>query len=237
MVPGASLSARLSAHHRWYVSGGIVMSYSATRLTCFALISAIESDLRTEIEEQLGSMSEVDLFTPDIIEKAQRRRAREYGNQPARSVASLIPFLDFADSYEILLRHKQRVPRRTSGMLEKATEIRNRVAHSRPMEIDDVPVILDLAKELSKASGSSWRALRSTLRRLEGHPSYVLGLTIKLPMDADEGPQHNLPVPDFDETGFLVAEESCRGSKRRSRALIQSSLSWAMVESGKHLSP
>src|SRR5690606_24973301 len=105
-------------------------------------ISAIESDLRTEIEEQLGSMSEVDLFTPDIMEKVHRRRAKEYGNQPARSVASLIPFLDFADSYEILLRHKQRIPsetyetlRRTSGMLEKATEIRNRVAHSRPMEI------------------------------------------------------------------------------------------------------
>ena len=39
--------------------------------------------------------------------------------------------------------------------------------------------------------------------RLANDPSHVLSLTINLISDIDGAPQNNLPVPDFDETGFF----------------------------------
>ena len=49
-----------------------------------------------------------------------------------------------------------------------------------------------------------------SLDRLSADPSFVLGLTISLPSDPESGPQHNLPVPDFDETGFFGRQNELR---------------------------
>ncbi|WP_174604408.1 NB-ARC domain-containing protein [Cnuibacter physcomitrellae] len=49
---------------------------------------------------------------------------------------------------------------------------------------------------------------------MSNDPSSVLGLTIKLPTDPIDEPFHNLPVPDFDETGFLGRAAVLRKIKR-----------------------
>ncbi|MFB4315137.1 NB-ARC domain-containing protein [Actinomadura sp. 21ATH] len=181
----------------------------------------METDLRAVIENNLAASDANSLFTSDWLDKVTRRRAKDYGNQPARSVASLIPYMDFADSYEVLLRHRkefsddlQTVLQNVAPKLQKVTEIRNRVAHSRPMEIDDLPFMIDLAKELCEASAFPWNALRVTMSKLEEHPAHVLGLTIELQSDPDRAPQHNLPVPDFDETGFFGRQKELARIKR-----------------------
>ncbi|MBC7593418.1 MAG: AAA family ATPase [Kineosporiaceae bacterium] len=81
------------------------------------------------------------------------------------------------------------------------------------MEIDDSSVLLDAAQELL-GSSQVWATLRTTVARLESDPSYVLGLTISLPGDPDRGPQHNLPIPDFDETGFFGRKDELRRIKK-----------------------
>ncbi|WP_337832250.1 NB-ARC domain-containing protein [Pseudonocardia sp. TMWB2A] len=44
--------------------------------------------------------------------------------------------------------------------------------------------------------------------------SFVLGLTINLPVEPVRGPMHNLPVPDFDETGFFGRRSQVARVKR-----------------------
>ena len=93
-------------------------------------------------------------------------------------------------------------------------EIRNRVAHTRPMEIDDSAHLIDMAKTLLDYAPDYWENLKETVDHLAADPSYVLGLRIDLPMDADSGPQHNLPIPDFDETGFFGRRQQLRRIKK-----------------------
>lgn len=71
------------------------------------------------------------------------------------------------------------------------------------MEIDDLAVVHDVARNAFSVASSFWVHLSGTLSKLQTDPAYVLGLTINLVTDPDTAPQHNLPAPDFDETGFF----------------------------------
>lgn len=181
------------------------MSFNATRLTCFAIISAIEVDLREHI---LSLESEHELtWGEQCVQSATTRLARERSGVAEPTHADLVDYLDFADAYQILLANKSVLDEVTlsnlklvAGSLERLVSVRNRVAHSRPMEIDDLAVTHDVAKALV---GDRWPQLSSTLERLKADPAFVLGLTVQLPGDPLDQSLHNLPIPDFDETGFF----------------------------------
>lgn len=187
------------------------MSSSATRLTCFALLSAMEEDLRNAI---LGAHEEGEdprvALGPDRYDRAAIRITREMGAKAQLSIASLVPYLDFAESYEVLSKKKKELPEQAQESLRifapylgQLTQVRNRVAHTRPMEIDDLAVVHDVARNAFSVASSFWVHLSGTLSKLQTNPAYVLGLTINLVTDPDTAPQHNLPAPDFDETGFF----------------------------------
>ncbi len=186
------------------------MSFSAARLTCYALLSALEEDMRGEIESVASAAEVTQLLGSDRSEKVQQRRAREQGARATDSLAALLPYLDFADAFEILNKYRKELPVTLAGQLdglkpryERLVAVRNRVAHSRPMEIDDLPNVLDAAALLVGKEGDHWPHLTTTTQRLSSDPSHVLALTVDLVADADAAPQNNLPVPDFDETGFF----------------------------------
>lgn len=196
------------------------MSFSATRLTCFALIAAIEEDLRAAIETYLSDQTMADLVGPERVGRAQARR-QVAGLSAASSLTGLLPYLDFGDSYELLMSGKSALPGEFLASLKsigpevgRLVAVRNRVAHTRPMEIDDSARLVDIAKLLLDADTGHWISLAETVSRLGHDPSYVLGLTITLPKDPDIGPQHNLPIPDFDETGFFGRQEQLRRIKK-----------------------
>lgn len=190
------------------------MSSTATRLTSFALLAAIEEDLRNAI---LTSTDEGDnpleLFHSARYEKTQQRRAREVPGSSTPTISALVPHLDFADSYEVLSGIKNRLPdslQQSLGLfaphLAKVTQIRNRVAHTRPMEIDDLATVYDVAKDICTDSRGDWPKVCETLQRLEKDPSYVLGLTISLVSDPDEAPCIIFQRPSLMKLDFSVGE-------------------------------
>lgn len=196
------------------------MTFSATRLTCFVLIAAIEEDMRAAIEDHLGAHAISEVVPADRAERAQTRRQAD-GLLPATSVQGLLPYLDFGDSYETLMSWKNAVPGELIASLTainaevgRLIAIRNRVAHTRPMEIDDSAHLVDIATLLVGKGANHWTALVETLARLRRDPAFVLGLTINLTKDPDPAPQHNLPVADFDETGFFGRRDQLRRIKR-----------------------
>ena len=135
------------------------MIYGATRLTCFALISALEEDMRGALMEH-GALANVEAFlSSERYERAKSRRAKDHGPQDSSTLNSLLPYLDFADSYELLMKLKGSLPASLVGALERIkshaarlVEIRNRVAHTRPMEIDDLPFVLDFSEDIARGS-------------------------------------------------------------------------------------
>lgn len=196
------------------------MSFNATRLTCFALISAIESDCRNLI---LALPSEA--RWPEACETAAKSRyERERGTWNGTNYTLLVDFLDFADSYQILLSHKVHLQESlqaslsaVSERLQEVTGIRNRVAHTRPMEINDFSTLQDVADALLAGSRTHWHDLTETMNRLQQDPAYVLGLTIQLPGDPIKQPYHDLSFPDFDETGFYGRKNELKRIKQALR--------------------
>jgi len=192
--------------------------FNATRLTCFALISSIESDSRAAVLE-LQAIHGVAL--PEaMITKVEARLAHDRGSS-AQSAAALVDFLDFADTQEFLLSHKAllEVALRDSllaiaRLIGPFTRTRNRVAHTRPLEIEDLPSTVDIAKQLVRDAPEHWRTTQDMLARIEADLSSVLGLRVSLPADPVNEPFHNLPTPEFDETGFLGRSAVLRKIKR-----------------------
>ena len=89
--------------------------------------------------------------------------------------------------------------------LESLATVRNRVCHSRPLEADDFSALYDFAESLTKSrSANTFSELASTLTLLQENPRSVLTLSIPKFWSADLSViPHNLPLPDFDDTGFL----------------------------------
>jgi len=195
------------------------MTFNASRLTCFAILSALETDAR-----DLVIALEIDgtiTWPSDSEGAAVERFVRDRGPGETPLHASLVAYLDFPDSYQILLKHKSvasdslKIALKSLGpLLSELTAIRNRVAHNRPLEINDLPALSDVAKLLLRNSRANWDNTRETIEHLERDPSYVLGLTIRLRADPVDEPFHNLPVPDFDETGFFGRGDALRQVKR-----------------------
>lgn len=190
-------------------------NFNATRLTCFAIIAALEVDGRALVLRLDDDVDEAS-WPSASHDNALARWSRTSSLSPTRS--DLVQFLDFPDVTQILFKNKMGAQRLLTGQAlevlktqaENLVAIRNRVAHSRPLEINDLPTLVDLCRELVRQRDDAWPTVRDTWEKLQADPSYVLGLTIQLRTDPIEEPFHNLPVPDFDETGFMGRANAVR---------------------------
>src|SRR5688500_1238340 len=114
----------------------------STRLSCFALISAIESDLRTYLKEALSASGVEEFLSLDMRGHAgdSRQRYIDSATKVHDSDFSLLDYLDFAHLRELIFAHTKPLPSASSETavlaargLESLIPIRNRVCHSRPL--------------------------------------------------------------------------------------------------------
>lgn len=188
----------------------------AARNTCFAIVSSIEDDFRLSIRSIAEAHSLVsDLLPADIRENAIRRRTADLRMDTAGTSipdTELLPYIDFADISKILQGKVEGIAQAESQWIKNIATLlsdlaptRNRVCHSRPLEPDDLAKLVEFSHILKKGSASfHFPAVVSTLLRLEKEPTFVLTLQIPQFWRDDRTKIHNnLPVPEFDETGFL----------------------------------
>lgn len=190
--------------------------FVATRNTCFALISAIEEDFRSLIAATAESTRQtVDLLPTDVRENAVRRRVSDLAiDSIGFSVpdAELLPYIDFADIAKIIdarlapqLDRERDWLRASAKSLLALTPTRNRVCHTRPLEPEDLAETLDFAHSLVEPRVPfQFPTVSSAISRLRTEPGFVLTLQIPTFWELDSPRiQNNLPIPEFDETGFL----------------------------------
>lgn len=191
----------------------------ATRLTCFALLSAVESDLRSAIRE-VATIAGLDSFLPtDVQQNSSRRWSEDHKTSEADSppgASELLDYADFADLGKLLhvladqfVKMNDRAVRDAADNLISLAPVRNRVCHTRPLEPDDFAALYDLARDtIKKFKPYGCNETNNTLQRLQSSPSYVLSLVIPSFWSVDFSTiPHNLPLPEFDDTGFLGREK------------------------------
>ena len=179
----------------------------APRMVLYALMYGIEIDLKNFLKEMLGEGSLVE--DENVISKTKERYIKANGEAPKED-SELIDFLDFGDIYQILLAKKEELSVDIKKDLVKHREkldvissIRNRVMHpSRPLEEDDYYTVHEFARQVSK--NNTWPTCKEMFYKevLESAPDHFLNL---IPKTEEEKVKviHNLPTPDFEETGFV----------------------------------
>ncbi|MEU4706786.1 NB-ARC domain-containing protein [Nocardia salmonicida] len=197
---------------------------SISSKTAYVVIACIEDEFRSILEEFCGDLDAAATLGPELFNRAIERRVRDkLSNTPTR-MAQMLPYLDFQDSYDLLRKAKNLLPgelaeplRTLAPRVQRIAATRNRVAHNRPLEIDDLPTVVDLAKDLSVVAGWDWPLLNTSLNEIQNDPGYVFRSSARLITDPGSTIAHNLPTPDFDETSFLGRRDERRNINRALR--------------------
>lgn len=188
------------------------MSNSFAGLTLYCTLSGLEEDLRELISIHLLRQKEPSqILGNDLWATCIDRLKKDVGYAyDETTLEHVIIYLDFADSYQVLNANASLLPqevaryiKKITPSLEKLIPIRNRVAHSRPLNFEDFPLVMDTAQQLIREQESVWKNLKANLSRLKNDPSYVVGINIPTYQSNSIDQKHNLPTPDFDDTGFL----------------------------------
>lgn len=185
------------------------------RLTLAALIYGIEIDLKSTIRKQVVPyFSDLSFFqNQELIDKVTERYIKENpGCDIMSNIDDVIDYMDFPDTFIVLNKNNTFLTKEASSYLkeiykslEELTPIRNRVMHTRPLLGGDFMTVYNFITELKQNNPINWSITLETKTKIEDDPTYVLTLT--LPTLEYQKPDqiviHNLPKPDFDETGFI----------------------------------
>lgn len=191
------------------------MRITEIRLTLAAFIYGIEIDLKGVIKKYITPFQEDIHFFQDpvLVSKVISRYIKDNpGVDYKANIDEVIDFIDFNDSFIILKKNEVFLPRPLINYLNdilndliELTPIRNRVMHTRPLLGGDFSTTYDFITKLKRTDPIDWKNTLETRELIESDPAYIL--TLKLPhvvsLEKSNRVIHNLPVPDFDDTGFI----------------------------------
>ena len=182
------------------------------RLTLYGFFDSLENDLVGLIRQYSDEGDTADLLSSDQRNKAQkvlRKRGRDevYNLQDD---LDLLYGLDIGEKFSILLKSKGQMDdaassyfRGLNNSFSKAIPIRNDVMHGRPLTAEDHSFTYALVNELL-ISANRWRNLAKFHRDVTSNPASVIARNYEI-FDAEviEETLHNLPIADYDDTGFV----------------------------------
>ncbi|APG11201.1 hypothetical protein BKD09_22985 [Bradyrhizobium japonicum] len=198
------------------------MIVSQQRLTLFALISTVESDARLLITANILGKKALDEVYPKTLLEEARTKLTKVAHliiDPENDTA-LLDFLNIGDHFQTLNRNKEHLSRSlvkllsNSKKIETLIAVRNRVMHGRPLDFDDLPAIKTLCEELTLSDPTNWSGTRELLKSLRKNPSYAFEFEADFEVEASDPILHNLPSPDFDDTGFVGRAEQLEKLKK-----------------------
>ena len=198
------------------------MAFNLTRMTVYALVSAMEEDLRSIIKSHMGKLSiDDESFNKELLTRSKNRIEKDMGLFFGDiDINELIDYWDLGDTFQTINANSGKFPTHISKQIKGLTKkfealitIRNRVMHIRPLNFEDLPFVSELCGKLAQEDSVLWQATTETLMLLKDDPSYVLAMDIKA-YDDDSNISHNLPLPDFDETGLIGRDETVQQVKQ-----------------------
>lgn len=173
----------------------------SARVAMFSICTSLEFDLKNVLLEN----QEID-FSSTMISKAKdRNKTLEMTNNNA-----ILDELDLGDFVEIICKnpHKYNINNEKSNNLKKyfsaIIPIRNRVMHTRPLELGDRSLLYEVLEEIDKKiSVINWKETTKTRLLLKEDPIKLISQQITSIKEYNSDVYHNLPQPEFDDTGYI----------------------------------
>ena len=174
----------------------------STRIELFAICTSIEIDIKTFI---MSSSDSID-FTQGMKDKAYDRKK---GIDISKD-EDVLDQLDLKDYIELITTnpYKYGINNDKGKILEKYFEkiipVRNRVMHTKPLEIGDRALLIEVIEKIHEdLKWISWNEVLETKRKLEDNPSELLTHFYEAKAEYNPKVYNNLPEPEFDDTGYI----------------------------------
>jgi len=193
---------------------------SYQRLALFVFFDAIERDLTEKIRFAGGSDK---ILTDEEEVKAKAAVSRQLNvSLDPNSPYDQIMGLDLGAKFQVLMRIRDRLDHDSSeyyrnlySAFEKIIPVRNAIMHGRPLTIEEHSAGFSFAQHLLSAS-ARWKNLQKTYQEFSKSPdSFVSRAVAIIDTPVDFGVLNNLPLPDYDDTGFFPRVELERLLKKR----------------------
>lgn len=198
--------------------------FTEVRLTLAAFIYGIEIDLKSVIKKFIAPYyTDLGFVKDELVERnvTERFKKENPDLEISKNIDLAIDFLDFYDTIIILEKNKPFLNvqlndylKSISASIIEITPIRNRVMHTRPLLGGDFTTVYDFVNKIKSTDPLEWTITLETKTLIEKDPSYVLTLTIPSIIREDSKVIHNLPFPDFDETGFIGRKRDVEDIKK-----------------------
>lgn len=194
------------------------MAFNLTRMTIYALISSVEEDLREVIKSHISDKL---LFPSELKDRCLSRIEKDIGAVFDDITSDeLIDYFDLGDTFQIINSNQKEFPSNISSSIKKLTKdfealipIRNRVMHIRPLNFDDLSKATEICRKLKTSTDYAWNKVTEVIDKLNEDSSFLFGMEVKNCDDLSLV-SHNLPMPDFDETGLIGRDEEITKIKR-----------------------
>lgn len=173
-----------------------------TRILMFSICSSIEYDIKKHI---LKCTSEIK-YTEEMLKKANSRLNEKNGIE--NTSERILNSLDLSDYIEIIrgdpytYKINNEKISELIGYFEKVIPIRNRVMHTKPIEIGDKATLLEVMESIdTDFKFISWEEIKNTRRLINESPEKLINKW--KPIKYHDDFYHNLPEPEFDDTGYI----------------------------------
>ena len=177
------------------------------RILMFAICSSIEYDLRNF----LSTNQEYVEIPEEVYKKAINRNTKLKNIKNVSNEVDILLELDMGDlvgliisgipKFELNINYKFEI----DDIFKKIIPIRNKVMHTRPIEFSDRGTLEESLHTIDKRLDFiRWNELIKTRQKLKENPQKLIVETTFIPeIDNETNIYHNLPVPEFDDTGFI----------------------------------
>lgn len=195
------------------------MPFSATRMMVYAMLSAVEEDLRDLVLARAEGQSAGDVLGTRLhtraIDRLRADRGLSAGAEP--DLGTLLPYTDLGDLFELVnvLTPKAGDPFRAqladhNAAIERLLPIRKRIAHVRPLDYEDFSVADVTTEKLARTGPAYWQEVGRTRTLMQTDPSFVYGVPQPTYEEDESGVFYRLPLPDYDDTGFMGRTDDVR---------------------------
>lgn len=171
-----------------------------SRILMFSICSSIEYDIK---KHMLNCTSEIK-FDEKMLEKARAR----INNNIQIEQEKILNSLDLSDYVEILTKEPYKYKLNNQNIekiikyFEKIIPIRNRVMHTKPLELGDKAILQEVLETITdEISFISWDEVKNTNELLKTSPEKLIDKW--KPIKYHDNYYHNLPEPEFDDTGYI----------------------------------
>lgn len=173
-----------------------------TRIIMFSICSSIEYDIKQYILKADNNIE----FTETMIDKAKERKKDIQLNMSQ----DILDMLDLGDFISIITSNPYRYKinlekcKDLSVYFETIIPIRNRVMHTKPLELGDRAILLEVLEDIcDKIQWIEWNEVKKLKDILNNDPSKLISLDYNTVPEYNPHILHNLPDAEFDDTGYI----------------------------------